>query len=49
MPNFTAIGQTVAEIFKWVPAVRHLRFVVRLFGLATKSICVVFTIVQILV
>ena len=42
MPNFVAIGQTVAEIrrffdFSKMAAVRHLGFVMRMFGPPTKA------------
>jgi len=41
MPNFVEIGQAVAEILQFfiskMAAVRHLGFVVRIFGSPTKS------------
>jgi len=44
MPTFMAIGQTIAEIWRFfdffsnMAAVRHLGFVVRLLGPSTKGI-----------
>ena len=43
VPNFAAIGQTVAEIWRFfdfykMAAVRHLVFVMRMFGPHTKGI-----------
>ena len=44
VPNFVAIGQTVAEIWRFLKlskmaAVCHIGFVIRVFGPLTKGIC----------